>query len=140
MGAGWYFPTYFTGRPGYHSRVADASRTLKKSVTFTRCLPIGGINCGIVDSQESRKSGGHRPGSELSAGDFGFVPRWVTGDTDVQRLLSLTRQQADHRKTADLARGAEPGEDPAEFEHARRCVLRGQQVLFLCFNAISASA
>jgi len=74
-------------------------------------------------------------------GDFGFVPSLGYAVTQTcNRLLSLTRQQADRLAVASenpriLLRGAAgTGKTLLSLEHARRCVLRGQRVLFLCFN------
>jgi hypothetical protein len=74
-------------------------------------------------------------------GDFGFVPSlgYIVEQTD-SRLLSLTREQANRLAMASenpriLLKGtAGTGKTLLSLEHARRCILTGKKVLFLCFN------
>lgn len=74
-------------------------------------------------------------------GDFGFVPSlgYIVEQTD-SRLLSLTREQANRLAMASenpriLLKGtAGTGKTMLSLEHARRCILTGKKVLFLCFN------
>jgi hypothetical protein len=74
-------------------------------------------------------------------GDFGFVPSLVDiiEETD-NRLLALTNQQAQRLAMASqnpriLLKGAAgTGKTLLSLEHARRCVLTGKKVLYICFN------
>ncbi|NSW84102.1 MAG: NERD domain-containing protein [Syntrophothermus sp.] len=74
-------------------------------------------------------------------GDFGFVPSlgYIVEQTD-NRLLFLTREQANRLAMAAenpriLLKGvAGTGKTLLSLEHARRCVLTGKKVLYLCFN------
>lgn len=74
-------------------------------------------------------------------GDFGFIPSlgYIVEQTD-RRLLALTREQASRLAMAAenpriLLKGtAGTGKTLLSLEHARRCVLTGKRVLFLCFN------
>lgn len=74
-------------------------------------------------------------------GDFGFIPSlgYIIEQTD-RNLLSLTREQAERLSMAAenpriLLKGAAgTGKTLLSIEYARRCVLKGKRVLFLCFN------
>jgi hypothetical protein len=74
-------------------------------------------------------------------GDFGFVPSlgYIVEKID-SRLLTLTREQANRLAMAAenpriLLKGtAGTGKTLLSLEHARRCILTGKKVLFLCFN------
>ncbi len=74
-------------------------------------------------------------------GDFGFVPSlgYIVERTE-ENLLTLTREQVDRLSIASenkrilLKGGAGTGKTLLSLEYARRAALKGNKVLYLCYN------
>ncbi|MCK9222819.1 MAG: NERD domain-containing protein [Limnochordia bacterium] len=79
--------------------------------------------------------------TEYLRGDFGFVPSLghIVSKTEKQ-LLALTKEQAERLSMAEdsrrilLSGGAGTGKTLLSLEYARRKVLTGHRVLYLCYN------
>ncbi len=94
-----------------------------------------GFNCGKLTSQDVGKA------AAVLRGDFGLVPPLTMKIQQTEeKLLALTQQQADRLAMAAdnprilLAGGAGTGKTLLSLEHAMRIAIKGETVLYLCFN------
>ena len=94
-----------------------------------------GFNCGKLTGQDISKA------AAVLRGDFGLVPPLsMKIQQTEEKLLALTQEQVDRLAMASdnprilLAGGAGTGKTLLSLEHALRFAIKGERVLYLCFN------